>query len=80
MGQHEPFLPACCTPSPPRQEFYTKGSLKGANFSGSNLSGCAMFGSNLEEANMRGTHARTRTADQRMHLQSWGRGPSQDCM
>lgn len=34
-----------------RKEFYTKGSLKGANFSGSNLVNVSLFGANLEDAN-----------------------------
>lgn len=33
-----------------RKEFYTKGSLKGADFSGSNLSSVPLFGANLENA------------------------------
>lgn len=38
-----------------RQEFYTKGSLKGANFSNSNLSGVTLFGADLTNANMEGS-------------------------
>jgi uncharacterized protein YjbI with pentapeptide repeats len=33
-----------------QKEFYTKGSLKGANFSGSNLRNVTLFGANLEKA------------------------------
>mmetsp|Transcript_46761 Transcript_46761/g.119297 ORF Transcript_46761/g.119297 Transcript_46761/m.119297 type:complete len:214 (+) Transcript_46761:80-721(+) len=37
-----------------RKEFYTKGSLKGANFSNSNLNGVTLFGADLTNANMQG--------------------------
>jgi hypothetical protein len=36
------------------QEFYTKGSLKGANFSNSDLSRVTLFGADLTNANMEG--------------------------
>ena len=35
-------------------QFYTKGSLKRANFSGSNLTGVTLFGADLTEANFTG--------------------------
>lgn len=37
-----------------RKEFYTKGSLKRANFAGSNLAGVTLFGADLSEANFTG--------------------------
>mmetsp|Transcript_36964 Transcript_36964/g.104333 ORF Transcript_36964/g.104333 Transcript_36964/m.104333 type:complete len:218 (+) Transcript_36964:108-761(+) len=39
-----------------RKEFYTKGSLKGANFSNSDLSRISLFGANLTNANMEGAN------------------------
>merc|ERR1711963_1294856 len=36
-----------------REEFYTKGSLKGTDFSGSNLSGVTLFGADLTGANLK---------------------------
>ncbi len=39
-----------------RKEYYTKGSLKGANFSNSDLSGISLFGANLENANFTGAN------------------------
>ena len=39
-----------------RREFYTKGSLKGANFSGSDLTDVSLFGANLEDANFTGSN------------------------
>lgn len=38
-----------------RKEFYTKGSLKGAIFNGSNLSSISLFGANLERAKFVGS-------------------------
>mmetsp|Transcript_18795 Transcript_18795/g.56026 ORF Transcript_18795/g.56026 Transcript_18795/m.56026 type:complete len:211 (-) Transcript_18795:173-805(-) len=39
-----------------RTEFYTKGSLKGANFSKSNLTNVSLFGANLADANLSGAN------------------------
>jgi uncharacterized protein YjbI with pentapeptide repeats len=36
--------------------FFTKGSLKRANFSGANLSGVSLFGANLEDADFTGAN------------------------
>lgn len=36
-----------------RKEFYTKGSLRGANFENSNLSGISLFGADLSGANFK---------------------------
>ena len=38
------------------QTYFTKGSLKRANFRGANLSGISLFGANLEEADFTGAN------------------------
>ena len=56
QGHWSSYLPQLSTPTRRdlRKEFYTKGSLKGANFKGSNLSSISLFGANLENADFTG--------------------------